>query len=46
MKSFIAGAKLSQSLVTSAGFDEQLASMFTRASRFTAFICDAISVPF
>ena len=46
MKSFIAGANLSQKQVTGAGFDEQLAGMFTRASRFTHFLCDALGLPF
>ena len=46
MKSFIAGANLSQKQVTGAGFDEQLAGMFTRASRFTLFLCEALGLPF
>ena len=46
MKSFIAGANLTQKQVTSAGFDEELASMFSRAGRFTGFLCDALGLPF
>ena len=46
MKSFIAGARISQREVTSAGFDTQLAAMFTKASNFTSFLCEAIGVPF
>jgi uncharacterized protein (TIGR02453 family) len=46
MKSFMAGASLSQKQVTSAGFDETLAGMFTKASGFTRFLCEAIELPF
>ena len=46
MRSFIAGTNLTQKQVTGAGFDEQLAGLFTRASRFTRFLCDALAVPF
>jgi uncharacterized protein (TIGR02453 family) len=46
LKSFIAGSRLSQGLVTSAGFDNDLAVMFRKASNFTAFLCSAIGVPF
>jgi len=46
MKSFMAGTSLTQKLVTSAGFDEQLATMFSRAGRFTGFLCDALGLPF
>ena len=46
MKSFIAGANLTQKQVTDAEFDEDLAGMFTRASRFTRFLCDALELPF
>jgi len=46
MKSFIAGTNLTQKQVTSAGFDEELATMFSRAGRFTAFLCDALGLPF
>ena len=45
MKSFIAGANLTQKQVTSAGFDEELATMFSRASRFTGLLCDALGLP-
>lgn len=46
MKSFIAGASLTQKTVTSAGFAQDLASMFKRASGFTNFLCDALGIPF
>ncbi len=46
MRSFIGGARLSQAQVTSAGFDAELASMFTKGSAFTRFLCDAIEIPF
>jgi uncharacterized protein (TIGR02453 family) len=46
MKSFIAGATLSQKQVTSSGFDEVLAGMFTKASGFTRFLCEALELPF
>jgi uncharacterized protein (TIGR02453 family) len=46
MKSFIAGANLTQKQVTTAGFDQELATMFTKASRLTRFLCDALDVPF
>lgn len=46
MKSFIAGARLSQAQVTSEGFDAELAGMFTKASAFTRFLCDAVGIPF
>jgi uncharacterized protein (TIGR02453 family) len=46
MKSFIAGASLNQRQVTSSGFDEMLAGMFTRATGFTRFLCEALDLPF
>jgi len=46
MKSFVAGARLTQRQVTSAGFDEDLASLYARARVFTSFLCDAVGVPF
>jgi uncharacterized protein (TIGR02453 family) len=46
MKSFIAGSSLTQKEVTTAGFDEQLAGMFAKASGFTRFLCDALELPF
>ena len=46
MKSFIAGARISQAQVTSGGFDSHLAGMFQKASNLTSFLCDAVGVPF
>lgn len=46
LKSFIAGAKLSQTRVTSVGFDTDLAAMYKRGSGYTRFLCDAIGVAF
>lgn len=45
-KSFIAGAKLNQSLVTSADFAPTLASMYRKAANYTRFLCEAIGVEF
>ena len=46
MRSFIAGTSLTQKQVTGAGFEEELATMFSMASRFTRFLCDALGLPF
>lgn len=46
LKSFIAGADLTQKQVTAPGFDEELGAMFAKAGPFTRFLCDAIGVPF
>lgn len=46
MKSFVAGARVTDQSVASPGFDRDLAAMFTKASGFTAFICAAIGLPF
>jgi uncharacterized protein (TIGR02453 family) len=46
MKSFVAGARLTQRQVTSAGFDEELVSMYAEARAYTRFLCDAVGVPF
>lgn len=46
MKTFIAGARLSQKQVTTAGFDEDLAGRYAKASNFTRFLCEALEIPF
>lgn len=46
LKSFMAGATLTQKQVTTTGFDEELSTMFARASRFTRFLCEALDLPF
>lgn len=46
MKSFIASATLTQTKVTSAGFDSDLAAMYGRAADYTRFLCEAIGVAF
>ncbi|MGI9667658.1 MAG: DUF2461 domain-containing protein [Acidimicrobiia bacterium] len=46
MKSFTAGAKLTQKAVTSADFDDVLAKQFKAASDYTGFLCEAIGVPY
>jgi len=46
MKSFVAGTRVADQVVTSPGFDRDLAAMFRKARGFTAFICDAIGLPF
>lgn len=46
MKSFIAGTTLTQKEVSSAGFDQALATMFSKASGFARFLCKALELPF
>ena len=46
MKSFVAGARVSDQMVASPTFDNDLAAMFSKAGNFTAFICAAIGLPF
>ncbi|MEE8485114.1 MAG: TIGR02453 family protein [Acidimicrobiia bacterium] len=46
MKSFIARSKLTQKAVTSASFDEELATRFDRASALNQFLCGAIGLPY
>jgi uncharacterized protein (TIGR02453 family) len=46
MRSFIAGARLTQATVTGADLEEVLAAMFSKASVFARFLCDAVGVPF
>lgn len=46
LKSFIAGAKLTQTKVTSDGFSTELAGMFRKAGPFTSFVCASIDVAF
>lgn len=46
LKSFIAGSRLTQRDITTAGFDERLAAMFAESKRFVRFLCDAIDTPF
>lgn len=46
LRSFIAGAGLSQRQVTSSGFESELAAMYRKASNFTSFLCQAIGIPF
>jgi uncharacterized protein (TIGR02453 family) len=46
MRSFIAGSRLTHKQVAATGFDEELASMFGKANRFTRFLCDAVGLPF
>jgi uncharacterized protein (TIGR02453 family) len=46
MKSFIAGHKLSQKTVTSPEFDVELAKVYASANNYTAFLCEAIGVPY
>ena len=45
MRSFIASTSLTQKQVTGAGFEEELATMFSMASRFTRF-CVCLGLPF
>jgi uncharacterized protein (TIGR02453 family) len=46
MRSFVAGARVSDQSVLSPTFDVDLASRFAKAGNFTAFICAAIGLPF
>jgi len=46
MKSFVAGTRVDDQLVTSPEFVGDLAAMYSKASSFTAFICAAIGLPF
>jgi uncharacterized protein (TIGR02453 family) len=46
LKSFVAFSRLSQKEVTTAGFDERLASMFRRSRGYVAFLCDAVGAAF
>ncbi len=46
LKSFIATRRITQKQITSPALDRELASMFTSASDFTRFLCQAIGVPF
>ena len=46
LKSFTAGAKLTQKTVTAEGFDAELAKDFKKASGYMKFLSDAIGVSF
>lgn len=46
LRSFTAGTRLTQKLVTSNSFADELYSMFDRAAAYTRFLCSAIGVPF
>ena len=46
MKSFIAGARITQTTVTSGEFAAELGGMFSKAGRFTGFLCEAVGLPF
>ena len=46
LKSFIAGARLTQAQVTSGGFADDLAKMYATAGPFTGFLCNAIGLSF
>lgn len=46
LRSFTAGARLTQKTVTSAGFAEEMAAMFASAAPYTRFLCDATGVRF
>lgn len=45
-KSFTAGAKLTQRLVTSSAFDDELAKLFSRASDYNRFLCESVGLPY
>lgn len=46
MKSFVAGAKLTQASVTSKSFSSELAGRFRKAAPFTKFLCEAVGIAF
>jgi hypothetical protein len=46
LKSFTAGTRLNQTMVTSADFAGDLLAMFRRARAYAGFLCDAVGVPF
>lgn len=46
LRSFTADTRLTQKLVTSNSFADELYSMFDRAGTYTRFLCSAIGVPF
>ena len=46
LKSFTAGSRLTQKMVTSDSFANDLFGMFKKAGGYTQFLCDAIGVPF
>ncbi len=45
-KSFTAGSNLTQKLVTSASFDDDLAKLFAKASAYNRFLCEAVGLPY
>lgn len=46
MKSFTAGHRLTQKEVTSADFDDALATAYKKAGGFTRFLCSSVGLPF
>lgn len=46
LKSFTAGSKMTQKLVTSDSFSDELMRMFKAGAPYTRFLCEAIGVPF
>ena len=46
MKSFTAGAKLTQKAVTSPDFDDTIAKAYAKAGPYTEFLCTAVGLPY
>ncbi len=46
LRSFTAGTRLTQKLVTSSGFADELFAMFDTAGPYTRFLCKATGMPF
>lgn len=46
LKSFTAGARITQSVVTSASFEDDVYESFKKAAPYTQFLCESIGVPF
>lgn len=46
LKSFTAGNKMTQKMVTSSDFADRLLDLFATAGPYTRFLCEAVGVPF
>lgn len=46
LRSFTAGARLTQKLVTSGSFADEMQTMFEKAAPYTRFLCRSIGIPF
>jgi uncharacterized protein (TIGR02453 family) len=46
LRSFTAGSRLTQKMVTSSAFGDEVLERFAKAAPYTRFLCEAIGVPF